>query len=131
MTCIDKLRELYPDWDEEKVRYHVDHNCPHAEYILPRPLGCGAHGWEDSDDDDCEKCWNRDIPEIVDDFRHESLLYLTSEDMRRLGRLAKRTGYSRDNVASVALKMYEDSLDVVDDCERRLIQMGFEVKSDV
>ena len=118
MTCIDKLRELHPDWNEEKVRYHIDNNCPHAEFILPRPLNCGAHGWEDSDDDDCEKCWNRDIPDLVDNFRHELLLYLTSEDMRRIKKLAERTGYSRDKIVADGLMALERELDRDDPLHR-------------
>lgn len=25
MTCIEKLRELHPDWDDEKVEYYDKH----------------------------------------------------------------------------------------------------------
>lgn len=125
MTCIEKLRELHPDWDDEKVRYYIEKHCPTSEYILPRPLSCSAHGWEDPNEIDCEKCWNRE----VDDDRvwFEICERLTGEDIRRLDMLAERTGYFRNKVIQAALKIYEDGLDAVAESFKRPSSMSFEV----
>ncbi len=124
MTCIEKLRELHPDWDDEKVRHYIDCHCPMSEYIHRRPVGCGAHGWEDSDDDDCEKCWNREVYEDESCNKHAFEIYLTGEDGRRLKKLADRPGYSYSKVVSVALRLLEDELNTYGE------SVILEVKSD-
>lgn len=126
MTCIDKLKELHPDWDDGEIRYYVENHCVTSEYIMPRDIHCGAHGWEESEDCTCEKCWNREIYEDERCNKHDTKVYLTGEDMRRLGRLVKRTGYSRDKVVSAALLLYEDGLNAVDESLRRYSSMSFE-----
>lgn len=127
MTCIEKLRELHPDWDDEKVRYHVEHCCVEGSasgYIMPRPLYCGAHGWEDSDDIDCEKCWNREVDEKHN--RHATTLLLTGEDRRRMDRLKIRIGKTREEVVAAALKLYEDALDAVEKSQDRWSSVSLE-----
>ena len=126
MTCIEKLRELHPDWDDEEVEYYINRWCPSKDYILHKPLNCGAHGWEDSDDDDCEKCWNREVYENEKHNRHNVGLFLTGEDLRRLDRIGKRLRKERDEVVGAALKMYEDGLDAVEKSFRRASSMSFE-----
>ena len=119
MTCIEKLRELHPDWDDENVEYYIKRWCPSKDYILHKPLNCGAHGWEDSDDWTCEECWSREIYENEDHNRHDVGLFLNGEDVRRLDSLADRTGYSRDKVIQAALKIYEDGLNAVEKSRKR------------
>lgn len=107
MTCIEKLRELHPDWDDEKVRYYVEHRCPVSEYILPRPIGCGAYGWEDSDDEDCEKCWNRKVFDDESMNRHGAKFYLTGEDLRRLRKIEERLGWTNEEAVAEGLRLLE------------------------
>ena len=130
MTCIEKLRQLHPDWDDDEVQYYVDNCCVSSEYIMPRRIGCGVHGWAEPDDDDCEKCWKREIFEDEKGNKYKAGLYLTGEDMRRLARLAERTGKDRDAVVTAALKLYEDGLDAVDEGMRRVSRCSFEVVMD-
>lgn len=111
MTCIEKLRELHPDWDDEKVEYYIRHSCPVREYIRRRPLSCGAHGWEDSDAVDCEECWNREIHPDESLNKHQLSVWLTGEDMRRAKHIADRLGISCDKVVAAALKLFEEELD--------------------
>ena len=128
MTCIEKLRELHPDWDDEKVEYYIGHSCPVREYIRRRPLSCGAYGWEDTNYD-CEVCWDREVYENEDHNRHDIGLFLAGEDIRRLDSLTKRTGYSRDKAIQAALKIYEDALDTVEATRSWVTGFNMEVKS--
>lgn len=117
MTCIEKLRELHPEWDEEKIEYFKENICPSSYmsgYIIPKSPVCDAYGWEDASYDQCKTCWNRDIYEDENRNRHETELWLTGEDMRRLDRLAARVGVSREKVVQAALKIYEEGLNAVE-----------------
>ena len=107
MTCIEKLRELHPDWDDEEVEYYINRWCPSKDYILHKPLSCAAHGWEDSDDNDCDKCWNREVYENEKHNRHNANLFLTGEDMRLLEKLAKYLGCTFEEVVSKGLRLLE------------------------
>lgn len=110
MTCIEKLRELHLDWDDEKVEYYVRKHCvagPVCGYIMSKPDYCSPIGWPY--DVYCERCWNREVDDKCNWFEiRESL---TGEDMRRLDSLAKRTRYSNSKVIQTALKIYEEELD--------------------
>lgn len=114
MTCIEKLRELHPDWDDNELQYYVDNCCVTREYIMTRPVYCGSHGWEESENWTCEKCWNREVYEDESHNKHDTRLYLTGETMRRLSRLTKRTGYSRADIVAAALLLYEEGMDAVE-----------------
>jgi len=125
MTCIEKLRELHPDWDDEKIEYYKENICPAALYIKPK---CGD--WWVSED--CKVYWDTEVPEDESTNIHETGRFrLTGEDMRRLDRLAERTGYSREKVVSAALKIYEDGLDAVNKSVRRPRSLSFEVVGSV
>lgn len=130
MTCIDKLRELHPEWTEEEITKYVDRRCVTSEYIIPRPVYCGAHGWEDSDNIDCVTCWNQEIYENEQHNRYDTNVRLTGEDMRRLDRIVKRVGYSRDKVVAAALLLYEDGLNAIEASRNRVTAMSvsFELK---
>jgi hypothetical protein len=80
---------------------------------MGRPIHCGAHGWEDSDDEDCKKCWQREIDEEEKYNLYKPGVFLTGEDMRRIGRLVDRVGHSGNEVISAALKLYEDYLETL------------------
>ena len=107
MTCIEKLRELHPDWDDEKIWYYTTVRCVAKECIMPRPSYCDPYVWEKTSKADCEKCWSREIPELVDNFRHETLLYLTGEDKRLLNKLTSYLECSPEEVVSQALELLE------------------------
>lgn len=132
MTCIDKLRELHPEWTEEQITKYVDRGCVTSEYIMRRPVYCGAHSWEDSDNIDCITCWNQEIYENEQHNWYDANVRLTGEDMRRMKRIAERTGYSRDKVVAAALKLYEDGLNAIEKSRNRVTAMGvsFELKGD-
>lgn len=56
MTCIEKLKELYPgeEWTDERIRAFIGSDCPEDHYIMKEPSWClKTH--------DCEKCWNREV----------------------------------------------------------------------
>lgn len=115
MTCIEKLRELHPEWSEERVQEHIDNCCPRGSlsgYIMADPEWCGAYGWEKSEPLTCERCWNREVFEDENRNRHECDFSLTGADMRRLDRLAEKTGYSRMSIVSEALELYEAELEL-------------------
>lgn len=129
MTCIEKLREIHPEWTEEEISEHIKRRCPIHSYIAHRPIYCGAYIWESSDKQTCRRCWDREMyPEHMN--RYATNFSLTGEDMRRLDRLAKRVGKSTDEVLYAALKLYEDGLDAIDASMRRgsYMSMSFEVK---
>ena len=130
MTCIEKLREIYPEWGETRIRVYTERHCPHSLYIKDRPIHCGAHGWEDSDDEDCEKCWQREIDEEEKYNLYKPGVFLTGEDMRRIGRLVDRVGHPGNEVISAALKLYEDGLNAVEASMKRgsYMSMSCEVK---
>ena len=107
MTCIEKLRELHPDWDDEEIEYYVEKRCVAKELIMPRPSYCGAYIWEKSDKAVCERCWNREIPEIMDDFKHETLFYLTGEELRLLNKLTKYLDCTREEAVVEGLRLLE------------------------
>ena len=44
MTCIEKLRELYPEWDEEKIAFAVKNHCPDSYFIEQEPEQCALAG---------------------------------------------------------------------------------------
>lgn len=112
MTCIEKLRELHPDWNDEKVGQYIDNMCPENEFIMISPEWCGAYGWEKSEKHTCEKCWNREVLD-EDHNRHEMKVYLTGEESRRLRRLEERLGCSVGGLIAAALKTYEDGLNAI------------------
>ena len=53
MTCIEKLRELHPEWSEEEIEDSILTLCPSDFGIRwERPSVCGfANSWI------CERCW--------------------------------------------------------------------------
>lgn len=109
MNCIEKLRELHPDWDEERIQEHIDNCCPRGSlsgYIMADPEWCGVGR--------CDMCWNREIFEDENHNRHECDFSLTGVDMRRLDRLAEKTGYSRAAIVSAALELYEAELGIIE-----------------
>lgn len=60
MTCVDKLKELHPDWGQDEIDYALNEECPDAYIDIDAPkdefgiLWCGT--------DRCDECWNREIP---------------------------------------------------------------------
>ena len=129
MTCIDKLREIHPEWTEEEITEYTKHRCPITQHIMHRPIFCGGYIWEKSDKHTCERCWERELyPENMN--MYSTNFRLTGEDMRRLDRLSKRVNKSTDEVIYAALKIYEDGLDAVDASMKRgsYMSMIFELK---
>lgn len=58
MTCLEKLKQGHPDWDDEKIGEVIKRQCPWNYGYLARPVWC-----EGSNDLKCKTCWNLDIPE--------------------------------------------------------------------
>ena len=56
MTCKDKLKEIYPDY-ESVLDKLIEHVCPEEYAIAEDPDYCLGR------EDGCERCWNREIPE--------------------------------------------------------------------
>ena len=63
MTCIEKLRELHPEWDEEHVLRKIKYSCPSEFDIAADPKLCGM----------CDDCWEREADaEIPHEFEYRS-----------------------------------------------------------
>ena len=58
MTCLEKLRTDHPGMGEESARFIIDNKCPHDYGYLPESAWCRIS----DNEDDCEQCWNREIP---------------------------------------------------------------------
>ena len=102
MTCIEKLKELYPDeeWTDERIRDFIGSDCPEDHYIMKEPSWClKTH--------DCEKCWNREVVNEDAPLWKETV-YFRAEDIRRLEQLEKRIDKPRADVIAAALKWYDE-----------------------
>lgn len=65
MTCREKLKADHLDWDDARVDAGIaKHGCPHYYKYLNAPSWCTCGGIER----DCEKCWDREIPDEDDDI---------------------------------------------------------------
>lgn len=53
MTCLEKIKQLHPDWSANSIR---ENRCPMWDFDVEKPDYC------EKVDDDCEMCWNREIP---------------------------------------------------------------------
>lgn len=62
MTCKEKLIADHPDWDEGKIQAAIGFNCPDNYECGSKPKWCTG------EDDTCEDCWNREIPEAYPDM---------------------------------------------------------------
>lgn len=60
MTCIEKLRELYPVFSEEDVDNYIFDYCPKTDGIADEPEWCGVNN---ANLDTCLACWDREVPE--------------------------------------------------------------------
>ena len=59
MTCLEKLKSVHPNWDEEILYGYIHRNCPSYHGYMPDPRYC-AHGAVEYQ---CTACWNREIKE--------------------------------------------------------------------
>lgn len=59
MTCIEKLKWLYPDATDVEITQTMSNFCPSRWGIMPDPAGCTKNGVFTT----CEDCWNRVIPQ--------------------------------------------------------------------
>lgn len=55
MTCIEKLREIHPEWTDKKIKSFVEEECPDIEQIACMPEWCDPFV-------NCEQCWEREVP---------------------------------------------------------------------
>lgn len=124
MTCIDRLRELCPDWDEDQLYKYIEEHCPEDMYIAKAPSDCFTVGA-------CEKCWERDISDALYNApRWPQTVYFKAEDARRIERLERRLLKPPSDIIAAALKIYEDGLMAVDHSRQRGLYMStsFELK---
>ena len=103
VTCLEKLRELKPDWDEDRLKECIKGCCPSTAYIMHDPMWCVTQH-------NCEACWNREVSEDEYNNYYETTVILTGEDMRRLTALCGSVDKSRSGVVSSALYFLEQSL---------------------
>lgn len=54
MTCIEKLRELHPEWSEYKIQKAIECDCPH-DHVEIGVADC------DSEELSCDECWAREV----------------------------------------------------------------------
>ena len=109
MTCIEKLREIHPEWTEAQVTDYVKRGCPTRLYIMHKPIYCG---WETSESQYCKMCWDRNVTAESQNI-YNAEFCLTGEDMRRVRQLAKRVDKTTDEVLYAALNLYEYYLDAL------------------
>lgn len=71
MTCIEKLRELHPEWDEEHILRKIKYSCPSDFDIANDMEICGA----------CYECWEREADrEIPHEFEYISRCRIEDAD---------------------------------------------------
>lgn len=56
MTCLEKLKQLRPELDDEGIKRLVEDQCPDEFGIMSTPDYCDPYM-------NCDKCWDRKIPE--------------------------------------------------------------------
>lgn len=61
MTCLEKLKQMNPGWSDNEI---IEDRCPMWDFDVGTPDYC------EKCDDDCEKCWNREIPGTESDEPH-------------------------------------------------------------
>ena len=71
------------------------------------------------------------IIDTEDGRLYQRTIWMKDEDYRRMSRLADRLDISKSEVIMVALKLYEDGLNAVEESRRRPTSMSFEIFSDV
>lgn len=60
MTCIEKLKELYPEYGEEDIKYYMLESCPGAFMEVTSPPYCDFRSYSN-----CERCWNEEYKEPI------------------------------------------------------------------
>jgi hypothetical protein len=55
MTCLEKLKQMHPELDDEGIKGIVEEDCPQNFGIMSMPDHCDPYVT-------CDKCWNREIP---------------------------------------------------------------------
>lgn len=55
MTCLEKLKQMHPELDDEGIKDLVEEQCPDNFGIMGMPDHCDPYVT-------CDKCWNREIP---------------------------------------------------------------------
>lgn len=60
MTCIERLRELHPDFTNEDIDNYVFDCCPETDGIADDPEWCCLNN---VNLDVCRACWDREVPE--------------------------------------------------------------------
>lgn len=58
MTCIEKLRELHPEWKNEDIAAVVEMRCPYEFMDIDDHPDCNCF-YEPV----CIKCWDRELEE--------------------------------------------------------------------
>lgn len=61
MTCKEKLIADHPEWDEAKLAYVLNEECPDAHYDVS-PITDG-YGHVMCGGNNCVKCWDQEVPE--------------------------------------------------------------------
>ena len=102
VTCLEKLKELNPNWDESKLNKYTKDCCPHHMYIAHDPIWCMKTY-------DCKKCWDRTLKNYEHCNEYEFSVKLDGADMRRLKRLCDGSRPA-NSVISSALYFLEQSL---------------------
>ena len=64
MTYLEKVREMYPEWNEAKIMDVLNDECPSQYFDIPEEdLECPSEVWDENNRcHDCDMCWNREIP---------------------------------------------------------------------
>ena len=55
MTCLERLKQLHPDWTEGQISDYIDNFCPESAGIMGDPINCAPL-------QACAQCWNREVP---------------------------------------------------------------------
>jgi hypothetical protein len=84
MTCIEKLRELHPEWDEDVISENVKLYCPDNFDCNDRPDWCPIVTYQPMTKENCQKCWEREYVEpIPHEFEYLSKAMIYDKDGER------------------------------------------------
>lgn len=112
MTCIEKLRELHPDWDDEKVGQYIDIHCS----VQVDPMDRIVERWwraterERKFDAEVEDKFNRKYERrLLGRWNWPTRVEFDCDEEKMLSEISRYTGYSRDFIAREAVRyMYEE-----------------------
>ena len=111
MTYIEKLRELHPDWDDEKIVQYIDIHCPVQVDPMDRIVD---RRWRATERErelgaEADTKFYRNYRWRLSARPFPTRVEFDCDEEKMLSEIARYTGYSRDFIAREAVRyMYEE-----------------------